>query len=297
MLKRNFETKTYDSKWHLKSFDISEFSELLKFGRPVFTKIDSIYYLIFPFCNDRQTFSINHYLIIHSARPIKRFILTNLVKATNYYFNSYLSKIRLEHISDLQNKIIQIHTEREIFIKGINVEEKLKRFCELSFQQLLSTTGVFSATVRLFDPFKQELKLVHSEPKTDNLSLRVITSKNRKDSINFLTFDYCKKNHFLYCKDVPKFKGNKRKLNIDRDTTLTELCFPLFFKDIKIGTVNFESPLQQAFGKILNLYNHKYYFKIDNKIASDALFHYFFTVKNLIQEFIEILFESNDKGM
>lgn len=81
--------------------------------------------------------------------------------------------------------------------------------------------------------------------------------------------------NYIYEPNLIKTKDN-RELNV-RTQTVSEICFPLYFKNMKIGVVDFESPILNAFDD-----------ETDNKKCFISF------VVELIEEYIRILNEVND---
>lgn len=277
--------------------DINKFGHLISYGKPLYVKTKLKYVVIFPFTNDRQSVNVNFILVISSLTPIKKYLIFNLTKACNYYFNSYLTKIRLNHISKLQKKIIEIHQPNEKRISDISFRSELKEITELAFSDLVLTTDVHAATFRIFNPLNNQLDLIYEqtdgsvklrEKRTESFSV-----KKDLQSINVHTFKSCGKDEFFYAKDVKEFKTVP--LRNDRKNTISELCFTIYFKNIKIGTLNFESAYDRAFGTQIKKTVKKFVNKTDELYLQDPIFNYLLTIKNLVEDYLESLLESNDK--
>jgi hypothetical protein len=267
---------------------------LITYGRPLYFFRHDQWILLFPFINDRKSGKIEHVFKITSSKSISKYLIINLTKSFNYYFNSFIPRLIINHIADLQNRIIKIYYDKSKYIEGINLKKELKLFSEVSFGKIINNSGAHSATLRIFDPFSKKLLLISEVLSSKNNfnkdTDRDIPLKDHK-SINVLTFKNCKKNSFSFSKDI---KDYKKELGIfDRPTSKSELCFPLYFKQIKIGTINFESPSEDGFGTILK--RTKTIKKNIDEYSNDTTFNYYYSIKNLIEEYSEVLFDSSDK--
>ncbi len=131
----------------------------------------------------------------------------------------------------------------------------------------LEATAAHSLTVRLYDHASRSLRIAAGESDTEGWyretdgNGEINVKKMRRTSLNAFTFIHAGAQDFDYgylpvinprdpgIKDIPpelRKMGLIAALNV-RPNTESEICFPLRYGRVPIGTVNIESPVPEAF--------------------------------------------------
>ena len=292
---------------------------------PISFKEDDTYFLLVPVAKNHEKEYFRYAILIANDKPIEQFLLKNLDEVVSYYFSSYIEEQKRTLLADMQME----------FFKNISVfgdsKQKLKELAEREFEKIVQITNAYSATIRLYNPAKGSLQLfVDKFNENEN-------AKRTKDLKEIFFTDYQDGPHqgksihwrmFLtqerYIDDYPvavyegrllnyykpkktKHSFKKNKSLPAREQTASEFCVPLYFKQIKIGTINFESPIVNGFDSecILNVdgkpeivlvkkgkdKKQKIIYEKCVKIRNDS---FLYAVKIILETYYILLFENND---
>ena len=245
--------------------------------KPFYWRRESKYYLLIPFVPRRAQSRrrLRYCILACSDTPIKRYVVDNLVRFIDLYFNEFLEVQRSKHLAELREATLALHLEvrQQPFTRRAQVRQRLAKFSHGALSNVVETTNAFSATLRLFEFESQTLK---REAMATGADVRATRSNseteripvNQLNSVNAQTFRQTRKGRHRY---EPNLATSALR---HREGSASELCMPLFFKDTKLGTVNFESPELRGF---------------DDDIS------YITQVVGEIENFVALLFESNDK--
>jgi hypothetical protein len=277
---KNYETGKWsilEDDGHFDAESLNSREKLIAYSKPVYLKENGLFVLILPFCNDRRSYFVKHLLIVESAERIPKYIVTNFLKFVNNYFNAFLEKAKRAVLNKMQGKIIDIQNEHKFLNSNFDLTHELEKFVGDAFDEVVVLTNAISATLRLYDPNKKSLDLLVERVENNEVTRGISIEKTKSiplsnsESVNVQTFKFvgrgAKEDH-IYVPDMKKRGLKSRNSN-------SELCFPLFFKKVKIGVVNFESP---------NI----------NGFDPDSI-KYLRDIRNLIQNFYIQLLEINDK--
>ncbi len=263
--------------------------------KPTAGKLAGEYYIIFPFVSRKKKKHLTSLIIITSKIEISRAKISNLYKYIDYYFDVYIEEKKRESLSQLSKKTISLqsrYSNWDSVPRMLNYKEELKEYAQEAFSYIIQITNAFSATIRLYDPIKKKLiRLVEVNDDTVDKEIpkqvsEEIPIKDSPYSINAQTFlknTDCKKDNYIYEPNLQnwfkkRYRSNKSTVLFPypahRRNAKSELCFSLYYKEIKIGVANFESPIRRAFFED---------------------FDYFRTIIDLIENYLSLLFELNDK--
>lgn len=245
--------------------------------KPIAKTIETHCYIIYPFASTLIKRDVKYILVLDSLNGIPSYVLTNLRYFLNYYFAVYLEKEKNNLIQTLYDKILKLPDivgKRIEENYSINIQKIIPDFIEPAFDMVLSTTNAFSASFRMYNPAKKSLELVVAK-NTNEVRNQAVNNKHiyitdKANSMVLSTFLSTKKEE-RYDPDI--HSQSKNYLN-HRENTKTELCYCIFFKDVAIGTLNFESSIVNAF------VNDKSYLK---------------KIRTMLEGFLAFFYESNDK--
>ena len=190
--------------------------------------------------------------LLHRGVP-RHGVVHSILYFRQYYFETYKPAL-LEHLRDVLNKRTasiqdELHnTPRED--RPSDPWAALKATCGEVFPTLGTLLGV-SLTIRIYDVGREALKRVHtwdlpqdkrlaSLEETEYLSVR-----KGERGINAAT--YLDKEPSIYVEDISRIATPKHgRLHAPycrhRAATQSEYCHKLMFRNVPVGTINFESP-------------------------------------------------------
>jgi hypothetical protein len=248
---RNIQDRRYPN--YCKSI-IENSKEKFKYKKPVLGKSKNRYFLIIPFKKDDKDELIDKVILVTSVNSIPQDIPRNIDQYIQYYFNSFLEEVKGKFLSKLQEQIKEFKIHQSVQEGILNIHELLTPTVPSIFNDLLTLTNAFSVTIRLFNPKTNSLDLLF-ENKKDGV-VKHVTKEGINDipinsnwSVNATAFRNCThKKPYIYVKDLSrKFIKRKNYCLLYRENAKSEICFPIFFKNVKIGTFNLESPRINGF--------------------------------------------------
>lgn len=256
------------------------------------TIINNEQHIIYPFLSPlSESRNLQYIIVIHSKFSIDSYVVDNLRYITNHYYAIYLKQEKYNILYSLTNQTLELPNLILNSIdnaKAFNIKELLQRTLNQLFIRILEVTNIHSISLRIIDYKNNELIKVVSAEDDKNIDhiLKDVNSKtketdfpiqiNNKDSQIASTF---RQQHYIYTQDV---KNSKNSYKEHRKNTRSELSYPLKYKDITIGVLNFESPLIDGL--------FEYYNNSKDK-SKDKLFDKF---KLGIENFIRIAYDYND---
>jgi hypothetical protein len=277
--------KDYENgKWVIKeageNISVKTISKSIKlaveYEKPIYQRSRNNFFLLLPFLNDKKNYILKYVLVLKSSNRIPRYIVTNYIKFTNNYFNAFLEKEKGICLNDLQSKIIQIQSRQRFLDTDFDAIDELKAFAKDALNSIVQLTNSFSATLWLYNPNGRCLELTAENEPLENLNY--IREENTRSiplstykSINVQTF----KTTSSLTKDQYILITDTKKRGLRLHDSNSELCFPFYFKNVKIGVVNFESADRKGFDK-------------------DSI-QYCKNMRNLLQSFYIQSLEINDK--
>ena len=237
------------------------------------------YFIIFPFISTLVRRDLQNLILIQSNRPIPIYIVTNLRYFTNYYFAVYLEERKSDLLENLQKKTLRLYDEIERMIDSgheINPHEQMRQFLEPAFHLALLATNAFSATLRLYNPESDSLELIYAT------GSKRVEAASTQDIDQIPAKDYYKSQvafvfNFGKPDDDGKYEPNVKGGSTYREhrtNSQSELCFCVFFKQIAVGVLNFESPQKNGF-------------QHDQRFLKK--------IRSSLESYITALYESNDK--
>lgn len=229
---------------------ISEKEKLLDYKKSIYFKFKTDYILVLPFINDLKSHYFKHFIVLIFTHKIPRHLITNYTKFVNNYFNAFLEKEKRAITNKLQNKIITIQENQTYLKDNFNPENELSVYAQNALDDIVIVTNAFSGTFRWYDIEKKSLVLKAEGNENGEVTRRNITNSVSHEisieehrSVNVMTFRNVEKGKFLYIEDTTNIGLQLR------ENSKSELCFPVYFKNTKIGVLNFESPELRGFNK------------------------------------------------
>lgn len=252
---------------------LMRFNDQLQFGRPLYGKHGHRYLMIVPFVNPRARVpvDVSRIVCLESRTPFRPYVVRNVLEFQDRYFNEYLQKAQMGHLADIQDwwgaaNISEVFEFRREFATLANS----------TFEKIIALSNAFSATCRIFDPESASLVLL-TEVTEDGVQrtasaekVRAIPLAKVEASVNTQTFLKCEKGRYIYVKN----QREDGEFHL-RKNSRAEICFPLFFKAARLGTLNFESPVPAGF------------FETDRQ--------YLTLITNQLMRHLEQRFDANDK--
>ncbi len=242
------------------------------------------YFIIFPFISTLVRRDLQSLILIQSERPIPTYIITNLRYFTNYYFAVYLEERKSDLLESLQKKTLGLYSEIERMINSgheINPRAQMKQFLEPAFRIALQATNAFSASLRLYSPEIDSLELVYASG-SDRVENATSQNKDRipakdidKSQVAYVFKTGKPGDEGNYIPNIEHIRGKSgSKYREHRTNSQSELCFCIFFKQIAVGVLNFESPQKNGFQHDRNFLKK---------------------IRTSLENYITALYESNDK--
>jgi hypothetical protein len=269
---------------------------------PITFKDDDCYHLLVPVAKSYEKIYFRYIFLITHKKPIDEFVLTNLNSLISDYFNRFIESEKFALLSNLQSIALNVSlseqnsklndTKKQLEDKDNDSLECLRILTTYAFKEVVNISNAYSATMRLYDPSKGALILFvdcfnteesDGEPGTDLLFSDFKSGENGK-SINCQVFTKTEMSgKAIYATNQRVKQAIKR-----RPQTVAELCMPLYYKLVKIGTVNFESPIKNGFDSECHL-----------PIAEDHTVNirddsFLYSVKIMLENYYALLRERND---
>jgi len=209
-------------------------------------------------------------------------------------------------------------------------KKKLQLLAAYALRRIVKITNAHSATIRLYDPQKRSLKLFVDVYNDEENAQR----DKHLDEITFSSYRYgedqgksmncsmflMKDSHYkavyegqliTYDKQTKADSGSenkgaskkrmKRKALQVREQTASELCMPFYYKNIKIGVMNFESPILNGFDSECimdseySLHNkRKKPLRDENGFVEIKENSFLYAVKMMLENYYTLLLERND---
>lgn len=296
---------------------------------PITFKESGVYFLLIPIAKNFDKEYFRYALLITNDRPIEHFILKNINEVIADYFIRYIEE---------QKRTLLTEMQAEYFSNILNLKKSrdaLKSLARYAFEKIINITNAYSATIRLFNPARGTLKLFAEANNKEENAIRTVSmdeiffsdfrgANNKRDlqgkslncrmfmvherlteeGIPIAVYEGCLFNYYDAKKSTPQ---NKIKTLPAREQTASDLCMPFYYKNIKIGTVNFESPIVNGFDSECALddtgkpervlikngvnRNGQLLFEKCVKIRSDS---FLYAVKVMLENYYALLCGNND---
>jgi hypothetical protein len=157
----------------------------------------------------------------------------------------------------LQNQYRNYMVQKPLNSHG-ELRRALKAYGTILTRTILFYTVAHSASIRLYDPFQNNLRILSSsfveqEVKGFPITNRIGLEKWDR-SVNAFTFVKCRPGDHVYVRNVDEIdeelgrKGLRSTLR-KRQETKSELCLPIFKNNVPVGTLNVEAPFIDALEK------------------------------------------------
>lgn len=222
----------------------------LLFGKPLTGRLSTgRYFLMAPVERDSSKAPVRYAIITLSSHPIPHALPADLYTlSTAFSRPSFLQQQQLavfRVLEDAKSSLTEA-VHRAMSPGDVSLKYCAKLLFDKAFTSILGATSAHSASLRVFNPTTRSLEslaLVEDEitrtvPQERTQAIPIsdssyVTARAWNQTSRIDGNDYVYEN----------FLGSSTARNRQhRKETQSELCFPFYFKDIKIGTVNIESP-------------------------------------------------------
>lgn len=264
--------------------------------RPILFDYGANKHTIFPVVGKKKKSNTKPtYLIIVSwEKSILKYLIVSIVFFIEEYIDNFIVKRKLELIQEIQKDTLEMFRRHSQHVSPLsfNYLDTIRNFASPVLKSVIKISNAFSITIRLYDHTDNSLVRICHEHE-DNVELNVsekasdrIPVKDSKYSINAKTYVNKNKiagNDFIYIKNLEdyfdkndEYSKGYRYISYKnyRKHSMSELCLLLSFKKTKIGVINIESPIISAFND-----------EVD----------FLLTIRDLIENYIAVLFDLNDK--
>ena len=268
------------------------FKESILSGKPIvfFETTTTNYVAIIPAIGRYQAPKfVKKILILWSKKRIKYDNISNSKDYIDYYLRKRENSQKHHFLSEIQAEVI-----KKFNGKGYNNKNELlsdfKTFSEKCLRQIINTYA-YSAVVRLCDvstntlvPFAVEC---NQWGKWDGCAIdekkKNIKLKLHHCSVNAFVFKKAMslEKPYVYIKNLKQpIPQEYKEIGLNnilllRESSMSEICFPLFVGKVPFGVLNIESPISNAF---------------DNDI------HYLLSIKQAIESFYDISIKTTDSN-
>jgi len=224
------------------------------------------YYVLIPVLRRNESpRHVTRLLLVYEYEPL----FSRKIDFINDYVDYFVSHTgldrKLRELISVQEEVLNIPMliARNQIGRYSDFAEIFRKFISSRLSQVLNTTSAHSAVVRLYYPELKGLKVFTADSKDRGQydynkveEINIIPLTLRRTSVNaFIFLDGAKRYDYVYLPNMrkpipsPYNDGGLDHWLKTRESSLSEICFPLLAGGMPFGTLNIESEVIDAFGE------------------------------------------------
>ncbi|HEY1602674.1 MAG TPA: hypothetical protein VGG64_23925 [Pirellulales bacterium] len=225
---------------------------------PFLTIHNGQHVLLYPFVGDLTGDLARFLLLITGSTYLRPELVRTLLRHSAHYFSAYKQRGLLEAISDLDS-LAHTVSRRESLGALLNapmtLTTRVRSIANVILNVIVHTSNAYTGTCRIFNPMTRSLDLVASV--TLHGADQPAQSIHLSSAKSWNVTAFKGPDRFVYIPNVDKYRRELSKdthsslgdvdYRIYRRDTQSQMCFPLFYKGTRIGVLNLESPIPNAF--------------------------------------------------